>query len=417
MEKYLIQGGGKLKGEIKVAGAKNHALKVLAACVMMDGECVIRNMPRIEDIFRMIEVMEGLGAKASWEGSTLTIDCSSISGSEPDFDLARKFRASMMLAGPLLARFGKVSMPHPGGCIIGKRPIDLFMEGFRVMGAKIHENENEFEIKAPKLTGGRIVMTKVAVTATESLMMTACLAKGTTVIVNAAMEPEIPALADFLNSCGARISGAGTSEITIEGVAKLNPGECEIIPDRIDAGSFIMMGLITGSEIKFSDCNPKHLEVVLATLEKAGAKMEIGENYVVTKPSKLRGTELRTHEYPGFNTDQHAIVTVLITQAEGVSLIHETIFDGRLFYTDKLTQMGANIVMCDPYRVIVNGPTQLYGRTLESPDLRAGMALVLAGLIANGRTTIENIYQIERGYENIIERLRSLGADISKTTD
>lgn len=417
MEKYLIQGGGKLKGEIKVAGAKNHALKVLAACVMMDGECVIKNMPRIEDIFRMIEVMEGLGAKASWEGSTLTIDCSSISGSKPDFELARKFRASMMLAGPLLARFGKVSMPHPGGCIIGKRPIDLFMEGFRVMGAKIDEDENAFEIKAPKLTGGRIVMTKVAVTATESLMMTACLAKGTTVIVNAAMEPEIPALADFLNSCGAKISGAGTSEITIEGVDKLNPGECEIIPDRIEAGSFIMMGLITGSEIKVSDCNPGHLEVVLATLEKAGAKMEIGDDYVITKPSKLRGTELRTHEYPGFITDLQAIFTVLMTQADGVSLIHETIFDGRLFYTDKLAQMGANIVMCDPYRVIVNGPTPLYGRTLESPDLRAGMALVLAGLVAKGRTAIENIYQIERGYENIIERLQSLGANISKTAD
>jgi UDP-N-acetylglucosamine 1-carboxyvinyltransferase len=245
-------------------------------------------------------------------------------------------------------------------------------------------------------------------------MMTACLAKGTTTIVNAAMEPEIGALASYLNSCGAKIFGAGTSEITIEGVKELGGGELTLIPDRIEAGTFVMLGLATKSEIKITNCNPLHLETVISVLCKAGANLEVGEDYIITKPNEITATDIKTHEYPGFVTDLQAPYTVLMTQAKGISLVHETIFDGRLFYTDKLVQMGAHIIMCDPHRVIVNGPTQLYGKKLESPDLRAGMALILAGLVAKGQTTIENIYQIERGYGNIIARLQGLGAKIEK---
>lgn len=414
MEKYVIEGGHKLHGEIPVYGAKNEALKVIAASVLLDGECKIKNIPEIEDINRLVEIIEDLGATVGRQGHEMTINPQTINKTHPADNLVHKLRSSVMLAGPLLARFGEVTMAHPGGCVIGQRPIDMFLSGFEAMGAKVKETENEYTLHAKKLRGAKIIMPWVMVTATESLMMTACLAEGTTTIINAAMEPEIPALADFLNSCGAKISGAGTPIITIEGVEKLSGGECLIIPDRIEAGTFVIMGLMTGSEITVANCEPKHLEVVLETLRKSGANLEIGDTWIKTKPSKLKSIELRTHEYPGFPTDLQAPFTVLMTQAEGLSLIHEVIYEGRLFYTDKLSAMGAKIIMCDPHRVIVNGPTPLFGRKLESPDLRAGMALILAGLAAEGKTAIENIYQIERGYEKPIDRLCALGAKIEK---
>jgi len=414
MSKYIIEGGHKLTGEISVSGAKNEALKILAASVLSDQPCAITNFPDIEDTSRMLEILADLGAKIKREGNNVTIDPAGINKTEPDARLVNKLRTSVMFAGPLLARFGKVTMAHPGGCVIGKRPIDMFLAGFKALGADIDDHGSHYTMRAQKLIGTKIVMPWVAVTATESLMMTAALAEGTTTIVNAAMEPEIPALADYLNSCGAKISGAGTPIITIEGVDKLSGGACEIIPDRIEAGTFVIMSLLTGNGITVNDCRPEDLEVFLATLEKAGAKLEIGDTWIKTKPSKLKAIEIRTHEHPGFPTDLQAPFTVLMTQADGLSLIHETIYDGRLFYTDKLSAMGANITMCDPHRAIVSGPTHLLGKTLESPDLRAGMALVLAGLIAKGTTTIDNIYQIERGYENVIGRLQALGAKIQK---
>jgi len=417
MEKYIITGRQKLSGEIMVAGAKNEALKIIAAAVLSEGICTIKNVPDIEDINRLVEILQDLGASVERSDHQLIINPAKINKTEPAPELIHKLRASVMFAGPLLARFGEVTMAHPGGCVIGQRPIDMFLSGFRALGAEVIENEHQYTLRAKKLKGAKIVMPWIAVTATEALMMTACLAEGVTTIINAAMEPEIPALADYLNSCGAKISGAGTSIITIEGVKKLSGGECSLIPDRIEAGSFIIMGLAANSEIKIGNLDPQHLETVIANLEKAGAILEIGSDYVITKPSKLNGVELRTHEYPGFPTDLQAPFTVLMTQAKGLSLIHEAIYEGRLFYTDKLNQMGAHVIMCDPHRVIVNGPAKLSGRKVESPDLRAGMALVIAGLIADGKTTVENIYQIERGYENIITRLRGLGAKIEKIDD
>jgi len=414
MEKYFIEGGHKLAGEIAVSGAKNEALKILAASVLSEEPCTITNFPDIEDVSRMLELLTDLGANIERGDNSVTIDPKNIKAGKPSDELVKKLRSSVMLAGPLLARFGEVTMSHPGGCVIGQRPIDLFLAGFKALGAEIKETNHHYTLRAKKLTGAKIVMPWMAVTATESLMMTATLAEGTTTIINAAMEPEIPALADYLNSCGAKISGAGTSTIVINGVKKLAGGTCELIPDRIEAGTFVMMGLITNSEIKVTNCNPNHLEVVLTILEKAGAKLEIGDTWIKTKPSKLKAVELRTHEYPGFPTDLQAPFTVLMTQAEGLSLIHEMIYEGRLFYVDKLTSLGAKAIMCDPHRVIINGPTKLNGHKLESPDLRAGMALVLAGLAAEGQTIIDNIYQIERGYENPIPKLQALGAKIKK---
>ncbi|MFA5029238.1 MAG: UDP-N-acetylglucosamine 1-carboxyvinyltransferase [Patescibacteria group bacterium] len=419
MEKYLIQGGRPLGGKIAVSGAKNAALKILAASLLSEEPCTITNLPNIEDINRLVEIMANLGAKIERQDHRLTIEPKNLSKTSADPELAKKLRSSIMVAGPLLARFGEVTLTHPGGCIIGKRPIGMFLDGFKALGATIYENRDNgfYTLKAKDLRGAKIVLPWISVTVTESMMMTACLAKGTTKIINAAMEPEIPALADYLNSCGAKISGAGTPEITIEGVEKIGGGEHQLLPDRIEAGSLVIMGLLTNSKISVTNCRPDHLETVLLTLKKAGANLEIGSDYIATNTSKFCGTELRTHEYPGFPTDLQAPFTVLMTQASGQSLIHEMIYDGRLFYTDKLVQMGANIIMCDPHRVIVSGPTQLYGKKLESPDLRAGMALLLAGLAAEGQTVIENVYQIERGYENIVERLKNLGARIEKIND
>jgi UDP-N-acetylglucosamine 1-carboxyvinyltransferase len=414
MSQYIINGGKKLSGEIKIVGAKNAALKIIAASLLSKDKCIIKNAPNIEDVSRLIEILKDIGAKVNFSKSTITIDPSGINSSNPNPELIERLRSSIMIAGPLLARFGEVTLTHPGGCIIGKRPIDLFLSGFKQMGAEIKENKNNYIIKAKKLKGAKIVLPKVAVTVTESLMMTACLAEGTTTLFNAAMEPEIPALAQYLNEQGAKISGAGTSVITIEGVKELSGGEFNLIPDRIETGTFVMIGLITNSKIKITNCNPQNLQTELHVLKQAGANLEIGEDYIITKPSKLKGTDITTHEYPGFATDLQAPFSVLMTQAEGQSLIFETIFNGRLFYTDKLVQMGADIIMCDPHRVVINGPSPLAGRTIESPDLRAGMALVLAGIVAKGQTTIDNVYQIERGYENIVARLSSLGVDIKK---
>ncbi|MFA6428322.1 MAG: UDP-N-acetylglucosamine 1-carboxyvinyltransferase [Candidatus Buchananbacteria bacterium] len=418
MEKYQIIGGNQLTGEIPVAGAKNAALKILAASLLSTKPLTITNLPVIEDINRMKDLLLDLGAKISNTTTSTIIDTSTVAKTSPTPELVRKLRSSVMLAGPLLARFGEVTLVHPGGCIIGKRPIDLFLEGFKALGAEVVEQADGYQLKAKKLTGAKIILPKVSVTVTEAIMMTATLANGTTRIINAAMEPEIPALADYLNNQGAKISGAGTSEIIIEGVQELSAGEFTLIPDRIETGTFVILGALTNSEITVTNCQPAHLEILWSILQKIGVPLEIGTNQITTKPwKKLQANDLITHEYPGFPTDLQAPMTVLLTQAQGPSLIHETIFEGRLFYTDILNQMGANIIMCDPHRVVVNGPTKLFGRHLTSPDLRAGMALVLAALIAEGNSEIENIYQIDRGYSNIVSRLGKLGAKINKITE
>jgi len=322
-----------------------------------------------------------------------------------------------VLTGPLLARFGKVSFPHPGGCTLGKRPIDFFIDGFKSFGASIKRTGSNFIAisKNKKLIGNKFVFPMVSVTGTETLMMAAVLAEGKTILKNAACEPEIENLAAFLNSIGAKISGAGTPEIRIEGVRALTGGKWGGMPDRIEAGTFIILGVAANSRIMVENCDTSHLDVLLTMLEKAGANLEIGKNYVAVKPSKkLKSVDITTREYPGFATDLQAPFTVLMTQAEGISLIHETIYNGRLFYTDILNQMGADITMADPHRVIVKGPAPLSGKRIYSPDIRAGMALLIAALIAKGQSVMENIYQIDRGYYKIDERFKNLGADIKR---
>lgn len=413
MSKYIINGGKKLSGTISVGGAKNLILKLLPATILSSETAEFTNVPEIEDVHRMTEIMEHLGVKIEkTEPGTYRIDPSAINTQEINAALANKVRTSIMFAGPLLVRFGQVTVAYPGGDVIGKRPIDLFLDGFKKFGAEVVETDEAYTLKAKKLKAAEIIMPKISVTATEAMMMTATLIEGTTTIINAAMEPEIVALAEYLNLNGAKIIGAGTPVISVTGVVKLTNSKFKVMPDRIEAGTFIMMGLITGSQIKVSDCEPAHLATLLNLLVSTGAKLNIGKNFVETLPCQLQAMDMKTHEYPGIATDLQAPYTVLMTQAHGHCLIHETIWDGRLFYTDILNQMGAQIIMCDPHRVVVNGPTPLSGRQLTSPDIRAGIGLVLAGLVAQGTTTIDNIYQINRGYERIVERLQALGADI-----
>lgn len=419
MEKYIIKGGNKLEGMIKVKGAKNAALKIFPLALMTREPIKITNLPEIEDVFRAQEMLKALGHEArkikknEAETRFKSKKCINLPA-----ELVRKFRASVMFVGPLLVTCGEVNFPHPGGCVLGAgtRPIDLFLESFRRMGAKIEVRENSYRLTTKRLKGADIFFPRVTVTGTESLMMTACLAEGITVLRNCAVEPEIPALANFLNSIGAKIEGAGTSTIKIIGVKKLGGGEYKIIPDRIEAGTFAIMAAASNSgRVFIENCDPSHLEALWAIFDRAGINYRITESSIEILPSKkIMPVDIITHEYPGFATDLQSPYTVLMTQAHGSSLIHETIYDRRLFYTDLLTQMGANIIMADPHRVVVNGPTKLHSRALVSPDLRAGMALVIAALIAEGATEIGNIYQIERGYEDLVGRLKRIGADIER---
>ncbi|MFZ5365133.1 MAG: UDP-N-acetylglucosamine 1-carboxyvinyltransferase [Patescibacteria group bacterium] len=419
MSKFVIQGGYKLNGEIKVNGAKNAALKAIAASLLTDQEVKIENCPDIEEISRILELVESIGTKVKRNGGTLSLQTKQIDNYRLDAELVKKIRVSVLLVGPLLVRLGKVRMPHPGGCAIGMRPIDLFIDNFKKLGADFSESQGyyQFQVKG-KLQGTKIVLPKISVTVTEAMLMTAALAEGTTTIKNAACEPEIQALADFLNSCGAKISGAGTSTIVIEGVECLSGGRYQVIPDRIEAGSFAILGALAGGKVKVTNCVPDHLDALWVLFDKMGVKYELGpDSATVWGDNNLKAVNVQTHEYPGFATDIQPPFTVLLTQAKGLSMVQEMVFEGRLFYTDLLNQMGANIIMCDPYRVLVNGPQQLFGRRLASPDLRAGFALIIAALIAEGKTEIDNIYQIDRGYEKVEQRLRALGARITRTKD
>ncbi|KKT27228.1 MAG: UDP-N-acetylglucosamine 1-carboxyvinyltransferase [Parcubacteria group bacterium GW2011_GWA2_43_9b] len=418
-QEFIINGQKPLAGTIKVRGAKNAALKIFPVALMTDEPIKITNLPDIEDCHRAQEMLIALGHEVKNLGNgIMEIRRESKACVNLPAKLVNKFRASIMFVGPLLATCGEVQFPHPGGCVIGAgtRPIDMFLDGFAKMGAKVEVSENSYRLTTQKLQGVNIFFPKVTVTGTESLMTTACLAWGETVLENCAMEPEIPALAEFLNSIGAKITGAGTPTIKIEGVAKLSGGEYKIMPDRIEAGTFAILAAAANSgEIIIEDCQPKHLGALWVLFDKIGVNYKLDKTSIKISPSdKILAADLVTHEYPGFATDLQSAYTVLMTQAQGASLIHETIYDRRLLFADMLTQMGANIIMADPHRIVVSGPTKLHSRKLMSSDLRAGMALIIAALIAEGTTEINNIYQIERGYEDLVGRLKNIGADIEK---
>lgn len=417
MPKFIITGGQKLSGEISVGGAKNNAQIMIPVSLLSSDPITIKNVPIIDGVEKSLELLRDLGAEVTESDHQLVISTANLSKNELDKQIADKFRTSVMFVGPILARLGEVKFPHPGGCVIGAagRPIDLFLEGFEALGAKVEIKEKYYHITAKKLKGADFFFTTMAVTGTQSMIMTACLAEGMSTLRNCAMEPEVIALADYLNSQGAKISGAGTPTIVIEGVEKLSGGVCEIIPDRIETGSFALMAAATNSEIKITNCNPEHILSLLTIFNKIGVNYEKGSDWLLMKKSEhIKAYDLKTHEYPGFSTDLQSPYVVLMTQAHGTSLIQETIYDRRLIWADMLSQMGANITMCDPHRIVVSGPTCLYGKKLISPDIRAGIALVIAALIAEGSTEIDNIYQIDRGYEKLDERLRKLGAAIER---
>lgn len=417
MSTLVINGPSCLTGQIKASGAKNSAVTALAAALVSSQPMTITNLPAIEDIQRLKEILQAIGVTFKEKGDAMIINPGQLNyqGTLP-MNLVAKLRASNLLIGPLLAKFGKAEFPHPGGCIIGRRPIDFFLDGFKALGAQVEVKDDRYVLNAPQgLTGGTFVFPRASHTGTETLMMAAALAKGVTTIVNAAMEPEVTALAQYLVSCGAKIDGIGGPTLTIGGVKKLSAGQFDIAPDRIETGSFLAMAAATKSELTITNCRPSELAVPLNLLEHMGVPLTITDSTITVKPwSNLQAVGFVTEKYPGFPTDLQAPFTVLLTQATGTALVHETIFEGRLFYVDFLNRMGANITLCDPHRALISGPTSLRAKYLESPDIRAGLAMVIAGLIAKGQTKIGNAYQIDRGYQNLEQRLRNVGADISR---
>jgi len=416
MPNFIINGGKKLKGTIEVKGAKNAALKAFGAALLTSQDVVIKNVPEVEDIRRMVELLENLGVKVRHpEESQYVVTAKKINTYIINPEIAKKLRASIILAAPLLVRLGKVTFPHPGGCVIGERPIDVFIDGFKALGARIDHGENLYTISAKKLKGAKFVFPNISVTGTEALMMAACFAEGETILKNCACEPEVVSLAYFLNSCGAKVEGAGTPYIWVKGIKNLNGGEYNTIPDRIEAGSFAILAAATRSHIKIKNCNPEHLDCLLGIFDRAGIKVKLGKDFVEVFPSKeIRSLSIRTREYPGFPTDLQAPFCVLLTQTTGQVLVHETVYEGRLNWTNELKRMGADILSLDPHRIEIKGPSILRGREIESPDLRAGMAYIVAALCANGESIIGNVYQVDRGYEKIEERLQKIGADIRR---
>ncbi|MCE9628816.1 MAG: UDP-N-acetylglucosamine 1-carboxyvinyltransferase [Candidatus Vogelbacteria bacterium] len=419
-----LSGQRTLAGSIKVGGAKNAVLKVLAASLLFKNEVTISNVPDIEDVKRILELLEDLGVVVEKiSDDTYRLFTQDVKTHVISPDIAKRIRASIALTGPLLARLGKVSFPHPGGCVIGKRPIDIFLKGFTDMGAVFSEKEKEYIFKVKnknkRLHGAEIFLRVASVGSTEALMMASVLASGVTVIKNAALEPEIQSLGEFLNQCGAKIYGLGTPTLTIEGGGLLDgSGQVyQTIPDRIEAGSFIILGALAGKDLKITNCEPDHLDSLLLSLRSAGVKLIVGEDFVQVKgvqPKKFKALDIKTHEYPGFPTDLQAPLAVFLTQTEGQSFMFETIFEGRLQYLETLNRMGANARILDSHRAIIEGQTKLFGKHVESPDLRAGLAYVLAGIIAKGETVVHNVHYIDRGYENIVERLKKVGVNITR---
>lgn len=416
MTKFIINGGKKLNGAIEVKGAKNDALVILSASLLTQKSVFVSRVPEIQDVERISELLVKLGAEVKHlRYGEYQVTAKNIVSTAIDPEIAKRLRASIVLTAPLLARMGRVSFPHPGGCVIGERPIDVFLDGYKALGAKIKYQGEVYTIIADKLRGAKFVFRNISVTGTEALMMAASLADGVTILKNCACEPEVVSLADFLNSCGANISGAGTPEIVIKGVKKIGGGNHITIPDRIEAGSFVILAAATQSNIKIENCNPNHLDSLLSLFEKAGINFKTNKNSIEISPrGKISSISIKTREYPGFPTDLQAPLSVLLTQSEGQALVHETIYEGRLSWTEELKRMGATILNLDPHRIEIKGPTKLRGREIESPDIRAGMAYIIAALCADGESVINNVYQIDRGYEKIEERLQKIGADIKR---
>jgi UDP-N-acetylglucosamine 1-carboxyvinyltransferase len=421
---FIIEGRRRISGTIRAAGNKNGALPILAATILAGEPVTLRNLPRIRDVDTMLDLLSELGADASWIGpNEVQVDTTGISKAEPDLALGSKIRASFLLAGPLLARFGRATMPPPGGDVIGRRRLDPHIHAFAELGASIDASGKRFEITTDGLRGAPVFLDEASVMATENAIMAAVLSPGETVIGNAACEPHVQDLCNFLNSIGAQIEGVESNVLRIHGVESLRGGEWAIGCDHIEVGSFIGMAAITGGDVTIEAVRPRDLISIVPAFAKLGVTVEVGED-TVHVPSRqqlivqddLGGAipKIEDGPWPAFPSDLTSIAVTVATQAFGTVLMFEKMFENRLFFTDKLVSMGARIILCDPHRAVITGPAQLVGQRMESPDIRAGMAMLLAALAAEGQSTIGAAHQIDKGYERIDERLRSLGAQIER---
>ncbi|HEX9062669.1 MAG TPA: UDP-N-acetylglucosamine 1-carboxyvinyltransferase [Clostridia bacterium] len=418
MEKFVITGGEPLKGEVYISGAKNAAVAVIPAAILIDGPCVIENIPDISDVIVLKEMLDGLGANVVYDGNTMFIDCSNIDTYKVDYDMTKKMRASYYLIGALLGRFKKAEVAMPGGCDFGFRPIDQHIKGFEALGAKVEIEHGVVKIHADRLVGTQIFLDVVSVGATINLMLAATTAEGVTLIENAAKEPHIVDIANYLNAMGANIKGAGTDIIKIKGVEKLSGGITHsVIPDQIEAGTFMIAAAATKGDVTIRNIIPKHMESLTAKLIEMNAEVQEGEDYIrVIGRDKVNKANVKTLPYPGFPTDLHPQVTVLLCAAEGTSTVTEGIWDSRFQYVDELKRMGARIKV-EGRIAVIEGKTRLTGAPIKATDLRAGAAMVVAGLVAEGKTELYDIKYIDRGYEDFEGKLKSLGARIERVIE
>lgn len=425
MEEFVIEGGHPLEGTVVPSGNKNAALPMLAAALLTDQRVVLRNVPQIEDIRTMVEIIAALGVDIQETADhEVIVDARNVRTTDLDPGLCKRIRASILLAGPLLARCGQIKLPPPGGDVIGRRRVDTHVMALRTLGAEI-DIDYGYTMRTNGLKGQEIFLDEASVTGTENALMAACTAAGRTVIKNAASEPHVQELALFLNKLGARISNIGTNTLTIDGVDRLHGGEHEVGPDHIEIGSLIGAAAVTNGEILIKDTVPAHLQMTLLTFKRLGIDVEIrGQDFHVPRGQSLKIVAdahgviptIDDAPWPGFPADLMSIATVVATRCEGTILMFEKMYESRMFFVDKLCSMGAHIILCDPHRAIITGPAELHGETLTSPDIRAGMAMLIAALCAEGTSTIKNIAQIDRGYERIDDKLRSLGARIERVT-
>ncbi|TYP58799.1 UDP-N-acetylglucosamine 1-carboxyvinyltransferase [Thermosediminibacter litoriperuensis] len=414
MSSFIIEGGESLKGTVRASGAKNAVLPVMAASLLAEGECVIEDVPELEDVRVMREVLSSLGAGCETKESSLKINPDNIDTCEAPYELVRKMRASFLVMGPLLAKYGRARISLPGGCAIGSRPIDLHLKGFSALGAEIDLGHGFVEARCEKLKGNIIYLDFPSVGATENIMMAAALAEGQTIIENAAKEPEIVDLANFLNSMGAHIRGAGTDIIKIEGVKSLKGISYTVIPDRIEAGTYLIAGAITNGDVLVENVVSEHLKPLIAKLIECGAEVTEGEDGIrVVGKGRPNPVDVKTMPYPGFPTDMQAQMMAYLSLCNGNSMIIETVFENRFMHVEELKRMGARIRI-EGRSAMIEGVEKLSGAPVKATDLRAGAALILAGLAAEGTTEVMNAQHVDRGYENIVEKLRSIGAKIKR---
>lgn len=417
MSALVISGGRRLLGDVNVAGSKNSALALLSAVVLAEGVTVLHNVPDVSDIRTKAGLLEVFGAKVEWQGNSVHIDCSNLHNGEADEEMVRSIRTSFYLLGPLVARLGRVTLPAPGGCKIGARPVDLHMKGLALMGAHIDLANGVYTLEVDRLNGAEIYLDFPSAGATQHLMTAAALAQGITVIQNAAMEPEVVTLADMLNRMGARIEGAGTSTVTIQGCTSLNPCEFRVPSDRLQAGTYMLAGAITGGDVTVRGILPENQTALVNKLRETGAEVNEGPDWIrVATTERPRGCRIKTMPYPGFPTDMQQPMSAYLALAEGVSVVDETIYESRIGHVQELNRMGANIIQ-ESRSSIINGVSRLRGTAVVSSDLRAGAALVLAGLAAEGETVVRNVHFIDRGYERLEATLRSLGGDIHRVAE